>query len=47
MEPEKKASGAKKPYEKPAILYVEKLEARAVACAASTDASCGPGPMQS
>jgi len=36
----------KKTYERPAVIYTEKLEARAVACTKSTDA-CGSGPIQS
>jgi hypothetical protein len=32
----------KKPYEKPAIVHSEKVEARAVQCSKATD-SCGPG----
>ncbi len=36
----------KKTYEKPMIVHTEKLEARAVNCARSTDA-CGAGPIQS
>ena len=37
----------KKPYEKPAITHVEKIEARAVACALADDATCGAGPINS
>ena len=37
----------KKSYERPAILHTEKLEARAVTCAKSDDASCSGGPIQS
>jgi hypothetical protein len=37
----------KKTYERPAIIHTEKLEARAVQCAKSTDAQCGAGPIQS
>ena len=37
----------KKSYERPAVLHTEKLEARAVNCAKSDDASCGAGPIQS
>jgi hypothetical protein len=37
----------KKPYQKPAIIHSEKVEARAVQCSKS-DASCGPnGPLTS
>ena len=38
----------KKPYEKPAIIHSEKVEARAVQCAKSDAAACGPnGPLTS
>lgn len=38
----------KKPYEKPAIIHSEKVEARAVQCAKADDATCGPnGPVTS
>lgn len=38
----------KKPYEKPAIIHSEKVEARAVQCAKSSDSACGPnGPLTS
>ena len=37
----------KKTYEKPAVIHTEKLEARAVACSKSDDATCGGGPIQS
>jgi hypothetical protein len=38
----------KKPYEKPAIIHSEKVEARAVQCAKSDAGSCGPnGPITS
>jgi len=36
----------KKPYEKPAIVHTEKIEARAASCTKS-DGSCGAGPIQS
>jgi hypothetical protein len=36
----------KKPYEKPAIIHTEKIEARAVTCT-KADASCGAGPITS
>ena len=37
----------KKPYEKPAIVHSQKMEARAVQCAKSGD-NCGPsGPINS
>jgi hypothetical protein len=37
----------KKPYEKPAIIHSEKVEARAVECSKGTD-TCGPtGPVTS
>jgi hypothetical protein len=37
----------KKTYERPVIVHTEKLEARAVICARSTDTACGAGPIQS
>ena len=37
----------KKQYERPAILHTEKLEARAVVCSKSDEASCSSGPIQS
>ena len=37
----------KKPYEKPRIIYVEKLEARAVACAKADSVGCAAGPVTS
>ena len=37
----------KKTYERPAIVHTEKLEARAVACTRSDDATCAAGPIQS
>ena len=37
----------KKTYERPAIVHTEKLEARAVICAKSDDATCGSGPILS
>jgi hypothetical protein len=37
----------KKPYEKPAIIHTEKLEARAVTCAKNDVASCNAGPITS
>ncbi len=37
----------KKPYEKPAVVHTETLEARAVVCAKADDASCGQGAIQS
>lgn len=37
----------KKPYEKPAIIHTEKIEARAVACAKSNDACKVTGPVTS
>jgi hypothetical protein len=40
-------SSAKKPYEKPAITHVEKIEARTVVCARQDDATCGSGPILS
>jgi len=37
----------KKPYERPRVLYTEKIEGRAVACVCGNDAQCGAGPIQS
>jgi hypothetical protein len=37
----------KKTYERPMIVHTEKLEARAVSCTKSDDATCGGGPVQS
>jgi len=37
----------KKTYERPAIIHTEKLEARAVSCAKSSDSACAAGPIQS
>lgn len=37
----------KKPYEKPRIIYSEKMEARAVACAKADAATCSTGPITS
>jgi hypothetical protein len=37
---------AKKPYEAPAIVHTEKVEARAVTCIKSPG-QCKPGPAQS
>jgi len=37
----------KKPYEKPAIIHTEKIEARAVACSKSDDACASRGPVTS
>lgn len=37
----------KKAYEKPRIIYVEKMEARAVACAKADSATCAQGPNTS
>jgi hypothetical protein len=36
----------KKPYETPRILHSEKMEGRAVACAAADENSCPGGPLQ-
>ncbi len=35
---------ARKPYEKPAIVYSQKVEARAVVCSRAND-TCFPGPL--
>ena len=39
----------KKPYERPAIIHTEKLEARATSCAKADTSTpmCGAGPIQS
>ena len=37
----------KKTYEKPMVIHTEKLEARAVACAKSTDSCSSSGPIAS
>jgi len=37
----------KKTYERPMIIHTEKLEARAVACAKTSDTTCPGGPIQS
>jgi hypothetical protein len=36
----------KKPYEKPAIVHTERIEARATSCT-KADGSCGAGPITS
>ena len=38
---------AKKPYEKPELLFVEKIEARAVTCSQGDATACAEGPIQS
>ena len=37
----------KKTYEKPRVIYAEKVEARAVGCALADAATCSEGPIQS
>jgi hypothetical protein len=37
----------KKVYEKPRVIYAEKVEARAVGCAKADAATCADGPIQS
>ena len=37
----------KKAYEKPRVVYAEKVEARAVGCARADAAACAEGPIQS
>jgi len=37
----------KKTYEKPQVIYSERVEARAVGCALSDAATCSEGPIQS
>jgi hypothetical protein len=44
---DKPESIARKAYASPRVLYTEKIEARAVSCAAATDAQCGAGPIDS
>ncbi len=36
-----------KAYEKPRVIFAEKVEARAVTCAKATDTACAAGPVQS
>jgi hypothetical protein len=40
-------SQMKKPYQKPRIIYSEKMEARAVSCAKADTAGCAAGPVTS
>lgn len=42
-----KATVAKKPYEKPEVLFVEKIETRAVTCSSGDATACSEGPIQS
>ncbi len=37
----------KKAYEKPRVIYTEKVEARAVGCARTDAVTCSEGPIQS
>ncbi len=37
----------RKPYERPRILWTEKLELRSCACNKSDSTTCGAGPLQS
>lgn len=37
----------KKPYEKPAIIHSEKIEARAASCVKADSNACGAGPITS
>jgi hypothetical protein len=37
----------KKVYEKPRVIFSEKVEARAVACAKADAGACAEGPIQS
>jgi hypothetical protein len=37
----------KKPYEKPRVIFAEKIEVRAVACAFGDAIACSEGPIQS
>lgn len=36
-----------KAYEKPRVIFAEKVEARAVGCALATAEACSAGPIQS
>jgi hypothetical protein len=47
MNNDNKTADSRKEYLPPKITHTEKLEARAVACSQSTDATCGAGPLQS
>ena len=38
---------SKKPYQKPAIIHTERLEARAIACSKAVPGMCVPGPIAS
>ena len=38
---------SRKEYFPPKVVFTEKIEARAVACAKGTDETCGAGPLQS
>lgn len=40
-------SESKKPYEKPEVIFIERIEVRAVVCALGEAASCSEGPIQS
>lgn len=42
-----KPTVTKKPYEKPEVLFVEKIETRAVTCAQGDATACAEGPIQS
>ncbi len=42
-----KSTIAKKPYEKPRLLFVERIETRAIECVKSDATSCSEGPVQS
>ncbi len=42
-----KSTVAKKPYEKPEVLFVEKIETRAVTCSMGDATACAEGPIQS
>jgi hypothetical protein len=43
----KEGSSKRKEYFPPRIVHTEKIEARAVVCSMSNDATCGAGPIQS
>jgi hypothetical protein len=42
-----KPTVAKKPFEKPEVLFVEKIETRAVSCSKGDATACAEGPIQS
>lgn len=42
-----KQIATKKPYEKPEVLFVERIETRAVTCSQGDATACNEGPIQS